>query len=238
MTSSDSTIITEQTAEVTAEELAQYQRWQVPNIDNVTVEDIDEEQEPKGLLSVEEIEAIQKQAHHEGYQAGLEQGKQEGLKLGQEEGYQAGYSAGEADMASHLHRLNDILSVLQAPLAIVDDELEQSVMALVKLLAKRVIQTELKLSPEHIMQVIRSSMALLPINNRQLTVFLHPEDMALVKADEQFASDNTDWSWQIDTSLSRGGCRISTLNTDIDASVEQQIAKAIEQQLVAEVIDE
>ena len=42
MTSSDSTIITEHTAEVTAEELTQYQRWQVPNIDNVTVEDIDE----------------------------------------------------------------------------------------------------------------------------------------------------------------------------------------------------
>jgi flagellar assembly protein FliH len=58
-------------------------------------------------------------------------------------------------------------------------------------------------------------------------VHLHPEDAVLVR--ERLAEPNADRAWSVveDPVICRGGCRVSSENSTIDAQVESRLGAAI-----------
>jgi flagellar assembly protein FliH len=225
MTSSDE-LISDQANVVTPEELADYQRWQAPHM--VSVEDV--RGKPDVFLTVEDIDALQKQAQQEGYKAGFQQG--------QTAGHQAGLASGKIDVNNQLTNLRQILETLNTPLESLDAEMERDIVALVTTVAKQVIRREIKAEPEHVIGAVRAALAVLPINDRKIKIYLHPQDTELVKKGLSLDEDDASWRWIDDPTLSRGGCRIETANTLIDASVEARLESVINKLLGGERTDD
>lgn len=163
-----------------------------------------------------------------GYAGGYESGHREGLAAGREEGrehgHREGLEAGAADIAGRRALLETAMNELAAPLAALDAALEQELLALVVALARQLIRRELKTAPGEIVATIRETMPLLPVTERQVLLYLHPEDAALIRELGTVAA-----SWQIveDGTLSRGGCRLESGHSRIDATVEARLNTAI-----------
>jgi flagellar assembly protein FliH len=233
MTSSDDeVVVTEQANVISAEEIATaYERWQAPRM--VSVTDVEEEVELT-MPTVEEITAIQKAAQEEGYATGHEQG----LKQGLEEGYQQGFQTGEQDIKDHVQQLVSILNTLDKPLADLDNQLENDLISLVISLTRQVVRRELKIEPDHVIGAVRAALAVLPMSDRQLKIYLHPQDIELVKTGLAIDQQDPSWHWIEDPTLSRGGARLETADTAIDATVETRISSAINKLLGEDRVDE
>ncbi len=207
MTSSDE-LITAQSNEVTSEELAGYQRWQAPHV--VAVTNVE-----NALLTVEGIEELQKEA------------KQEGFKAGFDEGREAGLEAGKADIIQQLDYLKQIMVTLNTPLNDLDQQIENDLIALVTTVARQIIRRELKADPEHVIGAVRAAISVLPINDRKIKIHLNPQDIELVKNGLSLDDDGASWQWLEDPLLTRGGCRLETADTMVDATVEARLESVI-----------
>lgn len=220
MTSSDDVVITEKADVLSADELASaYQRWEAPRM--VSVEDI--EQGKHRPLTVEAIEKLHEETRQEAFKSGYEDGHKSG--------YQAGLAAGQKTIKEKAAQWQKLIEHLNAPLLAVDEQVEQDLLQLVQLLAQQFIQYELKLQPERVVDAMRAALAALPINDRKLKVFVHPQDLELVKAGLALDHDDNRWQWLEDPLLTRGGVRLETADTTVDASVEARLARLIEKML-------
>jgi flagellar assembly protein FliH len=225
MTSSDE-LITEQGNVVTSDELADYQRWQAPHM--VSVEDV--KGKPNAFLTVEDIDALQKQAQKEGYSAGFKQG--------QAAGHKAGLQTGESDLTTQLNILHELLTTLNTPLDNLDAEMERDIVSLVTTVARQVIRREIKADPEHVIGAVRAALTVLPISDRKINIYLHPQVSELVKKGLSIDDNDASWRWHDDPTLSRGSCRLETANTSIDASVEARLDSVINKLLGGERTDD
>ena len=81
--------------------------------------------------------------------------------------------------------------------------------------------------PQQVIAVIRETLALLPVAAREVRLHLHPEDAALVR--ERLAEPNAERAWSVveDPVIGRGGCRLTSENSSIDAQVESRLGAAI-----------
>jgi flagellar assembly protein FliH len=77
--------------------------------------------------------------------------------------------------------------------------------------------------PEVVLPVIREAIASIPQGSLHPRLMLHPQDAALVRSVLD-ANQITPAPWRIveDARLERGGCRVETATSELDASVESR----------------
>ena len=186
------------------------ERWELPGVHDPRVarsriEEADEEVKP---LTAEQIEAIEKQAYDEGFALG----RKEGLEAGQKE------------IAASVRHLEHLIQALAEPLQELGDEVEEELVSLSVAIARQIIRRELQQDPQQIIGVVREAMSALPSAARNVRLYLHPEDAALVR-ETYSGPEAEEHSWKIidDLVLARGGCRIESDNSRIDASVDKRL---------------
>ncbi len=145
------------------------------------------------------------------------QAYQEGLKRGHKDGLHAGLR--EAAQA-----MGPLVAALQQPLANIDEQLEVQLVELTLAIARQLIRREIKLEPGQIVAVIRESLAALPAASPRSRIVLHPDDLALAREAISGLDSSDAMQWQEDASLTRGGCRVITDISEVDATVEARIA--------------
>lgn len=194
------------------------------------------------LPTAEEIEEIQAQARKEaydeayekskleGFEQGKTEGRQQGFEEGKAEGYSKGLAEGQAEISEKATHFSALISTLAAPLEELDNDVEDEIVTLAMMVARHLIRRELKIDPTHVISAIRQAVDILPVATKNIVVFLHPEDAALVR-ESLTLSDEDEQRWKIveDPMLSRGGCKIETEYSRIDASVEARINNVITQ---------
>lgn len=219
----------------TTRELANLDVWQAPNLwddDQGSTPHHKQKKEPAipeppaepvPILTVEEIEAMQQQAYNEAY----EHGKQEGFVQGLAEGKQQGYDETVPVVTQQAHAFTDLIKSLTTSLLELDEEVEKELITLVIGIASQVINTELKIHPEHITATIKAALKLLPLASQKLLIHLHPNDCQLVR--EWIVAEDLSAAWSLieDTSISPGGCKIDTEVSHINASIEHRIAQIL-----------
>ena len=162
-------------------------------------------------LTARQIEDLQQQAREEAFQ----QGRQEGLE------------AGKKEIRARVRELESLMQTLTRPLEQLDSQIENELVHLALAVAKQLVRRELKTDPGQVLAVVREAMAALPLAARNVRLHLHPEDATLVR--EMLALGDNERGWQIveDPVLSRGGCKISSDTSQIDASVERRLHTVI-----------
>ncbi|MDH5408370.1 MAG: flagellar assembly protein FliH [Gammaproteobacteria bacterium] len=202
---------------VSKDKLSTYERWEAPVVE-------EEPPEQEELVTAAQIEAIQQQAYAEGYAQGYEVGVDQGHK----DGYEAGHAKLESELKQKVKRLDSVLTFLSEPLSEMDEQLIRQLVDMSVLISRQIIRRELHTDPGQIVAVVREATAALPVSSRDTQVFLNPEDAVLVR--EVFSIDDSQQqSWKLieDPALTRGGCRVISENSRIDATVEHRINQVI-----------
>ncbi|HEY5808879.1 MAG TPA: flagellar assembly protein FliH [Povalibacter sp.] len=165
--------------------------------------------------TVGELEEIEKKAYEEAYAAGRE----------------AALAATRAEMQPVIERLRAQVSSMAAvvdklarPLDELDEQVTEQLTKLAMVIAKQVIRRELRTDPAQIIGVMRETVALLPASAREVCIYLHPEDAAVIREHMAAPGGNRAWSLAEDPLLTRGGCRVATQTSQIDVRVETRIA--------------
>ncbi|MCP5195789.1 MAG: flagellar assembly protein FliH [Gammaproteobacteria bacterium] len=245
---------------ISGDHLSAYQRWELPSVDQAPSEPESptptpvvapvkaetRERSPRGSRTssapptLDEIEAIQSEAHEEGFAAGYQEGRREGreqgYKKGQQEGhtegYQRGYAeglaAGRDEVLLRVQKLDQILSYMHQPLEKLDTTIEEELTWLATEIARQLVRRELRTSPGEVVAVVREAVSLLPVGSAGIQVRLHPDDMRLIREMLSLGRDDEPvWRLIEDQTLSRGGCVISTELSRIDATVEKRLGTVI-----------
>jgi flagellar assembly protein FliH len=197
---------------IAKERLTAYQRWELPAFDIVKEELV---KVPSVTLpTAEELELIQQQAHEEG----LAEGHAQGYAKGYAEGAQ---KAREEEQAAHdeVTRLAALVESLDKELHRVDQQVAQSLLELSMEIARQVLQQALKVKPELLLAIVNQAIAELPPFNQHAHVVLHPDDAHLVRGKMGVQLEHTGWKIFEDPLMARGGCRVETAHSQIDASL-------------------
>lgn len=162
-------------------------------------------------LTVEQLEAIQKQAHEEGFNTGLMEGRK----------------AAKAELEQKVARLERLMTALSAPLQWLDETVEEELVQLAAAMARQLIRRELKTQPSEVVAAVREGLTYLPSQARYVRLLLHPDDVEIVRSALSLSEEERRWQVVEDPSLTRGGCLLETEHSRIDAKVETRLNAAI-----------
>ncbi|NMG45896.1 flagellar assembly protein FliH [Aromatoleum toluvorans] len=159
------------------------------------------------LPTAAEIEAMFDEARREGHEAGFA----EGAELARQ---QAGRLAGLAD------GLDDALKRL-------DQDVAEEIVALAIEVARQMVRRTLAENPEEaVIETVRAALSQLP--QAQVRIHVHPDDVALVRT--YLADQPTHLHHHLleDDTMTRGGCRLQSPASEIDATVETRWRRILE----------
>lgn len=198
--------------------------YELPSISGVAV------QARRAGKTVQELEELERRTYEEAFA----KGHAEGHAKGHAEGRAEGLAAVEREMRPQLQqlqerveRLDTIIGSLAQPLQELDPEVEDQLLQLALTIGRHLVRRELRIDPSQVIAIIRETVALLPASARDVRVHLHPEDAAVVR--ERLAAPTGERAWTIaeDPVMSRGGCRVTTETSQIDARLETRIGHVI-----------
>ncbi len=180
------------------------QAWHVPEVKTGG-------EQRSGPVTARQLEEIQKQAHQEGFQQGLQEGR----------------DAGREQFLERIRYLDGIVQLLATPFEQLDETVEQQVAQLAMLVARQLVQRELKSDPEQVIGVVREALSVLPVAARDVRLALHPEDAAMIREAMSLQEAKQNINVVDDPVQSRGGCRVLTETSQIDATVETRLNAVI-----------
>jgi flagellar assembly protein FliH len=177
-------------------------RWDVPALDGSA---------GPGYLTAGRLEALQKEAYDEAWQ----------------QGFAEGVAAGREEVAARAGRLDVLLGRLAQPFEELDDTVEKHLVELAMTVVQQLFRRELRQDPSHIVGVVREAIQLLPVASRNVKVRLHPEDAAFVRESLPASEGERAWTIVEDPVIERGGCRVVTEQSQIDAQAESRLKAVI-----------
>lgn len=197
---------------ITGEELDTYQRWSIPEV--TSMKNTAHNTSASAMVTTSgQIEKLQKQAYQEGFQ----QGQRDGIAAGKEE------------YKYKIQRLDKITKSLVDPLADLDEEVINELVTLAMTIARHMVRRELKTDPGEIVGVVREALDKLPVASRGISLYLHPDDVAMVREALSLSGDEQSCKIIEDPAMSRGGCRVVTEASQVDATIEKRLATLITQ---------
>ncbi len=174
---------------------------------------------PKMPPTAAELEAIQRKAHAEGF----DKGKQEGFEYGHREGL----TQAKQQLRQYTNQLELLLTTFAEPLHELDNRVEQELLKLVIAIVRQLVRREVKSDPNLIVGVVREALSILPVASRNVRLLLHPEDADLIREVYALADAEVGWSLIEDPVITRGGCKVVTENSQIDATLDSRLASLI-----------
>jgi flagellar assembly protein FliH len=192
---------------IPGEQIADIENWSIPDVQsNASVTRADH-----NPMTARRLETLHEQARSEGFAVG----RREALEAGQRE------------VTARVMELDGILGSLSRPLADLDDTVEQQLVTLATTLARHIVRREIRTDPGQVLAAVREALRILPVAARNVRLHLHPEDAALVRDTLSLTEGERTWELVEDPILSRGGCRVSSDSSHIDATVESRLNAVI-----------
>ncbi len=192
--------------------------WQPPEMIRSAV-DVTVREARGSLLTAEQLEHVQNQAYKEGF----ERGRKEGFEYGHKEAI-----AGSRNLIKEkADKMDDLLSALNTPFKELDEQVERELISLTISMVRQLVRREVKLDPNQIIGVVREALSLLPVSARNISLILHPEDAKLVREIFEVSEKDLVWTIAEDPVLDRGGCKVITDTSQIDATLESRLAAMI-----------
>lgn len=190
--------------------------WSFPSFGEATVVDVD-----IGHVKAPTANDLEKLQQH---------AIQEGSKRGYEEGLAKGLKAGESKITQQVKSLEAIVQALAGPFEEFDERVENEIASLAIQISKQLVRRELKADSGQVVGVVKEAIAALPSSTQNIQLFLHPDDAELVKSVLSL-DDDARWKLVEDPGITRGGCRVTTDVSTIDATIENRLLAIIAQAL-------
>ncbi len=177
-------------------------RWNVPAIDG---------SDGQGYLTAGKLQEMQQAAYDEAYT----------------KGHAEGLAAGADEAHKRAERFDELLRALCEPFDELDESVEKQLVELATTLVRQLFRREIRLDPTHVIGVVREAIQALPLASRSVQVHLHPDDACLVRESLAPAEGEPAWTIVEDPLIACGGCKVTTENSQIDASTEARLNAVI-----------
>lgn len=178
-----------------------YQSWEVPDV-----------RSNNHYPTAKELAEIREQAQREG----------------QEAGYQAGMAQADQAIAQIKQQLIATIALLANPLAQVQQQLENEVLAMVSVVTQQLVRHELSLKPELLNDIVQHALDALPSKEQRVKIYMNPQDHAALQ--QHMPNQDERCQFQADKSLQAGDIKLTTEYSEVDASLSTRIANLLNQQ--------
>ncbi|MBC3880305.1 flagellar assembly protein FliH [Undibacterium sp. LX40W] len=192
-----------------------YQRWELTSFGDARASQVEKQNEVSRIAQAE-INAIKEQARNEAYAEGYKEAYQAGFN----EGQQAGYAEMQEQARTLISHIEGLAQQFQGQLNLAHEVVGDELLQLAISLASSMTKKHFELAPESITTIVQEAIALLPSIQQPAQIFLHPEDLDLVKELASATLEKDGWRLFPDHQMTRGGCRIETGQNVIDATYE------------------
>jgi flagellar assembly protein FliH len=191
------------------EQLTPFERWELASFDSYTGgKSPDTTQRKSSRTTVAEVESLRQQAY--------------------DEGHDAGYAAGIQQAREEAMKIHELLQNLQGELNQLDAQVAQSLLDLSLEVAHKMVCETLQVKPEVILKIISDAISSLPHFNQNAHLILHPDDAELVRKHMGEQLSHAGWKIFTDTQITRGGCRVETAHSNVDATTEARWKRIVE----------
>lgn len=202
------------------EQQTAFQRWEMTSFGDARPAQIERAAQAV-KVSQAEIAAIKEQARNEAYTAAYK----EAYALGYQEGQQTGILEMQAQSQKSLETLEVLKNNFTHQLTQAHNDIGQDLIALAIDLARAMTKYQFEHHSEAILEIVKESIDMLPAIHQPAQIFLHPDDLQVIKNLMGDVLEKDGWRLSQDTHLTRGGCRIETAQNLIDATYETRWAK-------------
>ncbi len=140
-------------------------------------------------------------------------------------GYEDGLKQAQQTINEYQQTFEEIFSSFDHALKVIDEDIIQSITQLAVSISKQIIRRELQINSEQVVSVVREAIKLLPLEKGRLIIHLNPNDISVVQ--KVFNQDDIEHSYSLieDPSIQRGGCKLATDDSLIDATIDSQVAQ-------------
>ena len=207
---------------------------QQPSIPDVTRVHEEAQSEAQRIVQTAEEKAsrIVQQANDEA-ESITQQAAERGEERGNQEGYQEGYQSGQKALDFVVERLRVISGRLLDQRKSILIDAEAQIIALVLLIAKKVVKHIAGKDREVVIENVRQALHLLSAE-RQITIRVNPDDLKLseeeLKRITAALEKEKTIAFYADATIEKGGCLIETDLGNIDAQISSQLLE-LEQQI-------
>jgi len=178
-----------------AEKLTAYQRWELTALGAPRAGG----REPVALPTAADIDRLHESAHAEGLAAGLAEGRER--------------------IAERLARLESLIASVTREVRASEAQIADDLLSLALELARQMVRETLAVRRDLIVPVVREAMLQMPMFGTPARLALNPADVGLVR--DGFGDQLNQLGCRIveDESIERGGCRIESTATHVDATL-------------------
>lgn len=213
---------------------APWQRWQMGELhderpDEHVAQELDPAEQARRRAAFQrqaELKALREkvtqEAREAGYQAGFEAGRSEGLAQGLEEGREEAQRELMQQIEATLAPLKPLAEQFSSALAQLDEEIANDLVELALSTGHQLAGEALKARPRQVLELVKALLHTEPPLVGQQRLWLHPQDLLLVEEHLGNELAAAGWKLQPDAQLSRGGCRVTSANGELDATWESR----------------
>lgn len=199
----NSRFTTAHSAVIPKEQLTAFDRWELASFD-APADGKNRSPSPSAYAPDREAGTLSQHERNEHY----------ALKLA--EGYATGIRQAQVDTA----QMHSLLQSLHVALNQIDGQIAQSLLDMSLEVARQMVREILRVKPEVILQLVSEAIGRLPHFNQSPHLILHPDDAELVRTQMGELLSHADWKIFTDPKIQRGGCRVETAHSNIDATNE------------------
>ncbi len=191
------------------EQLTPFERWELASFDShPDGKNPGTAQRKTARTTVAEVENIRQQAH--------------------DEGREAGYAAGLQQARDEAAQVHALMQNLQDALTQWDEQMAQSLLDLSLEVARKMVCETLQVKPDVILKIVSEAIGSLPHFNQNAHLILHPDDAELVRRHMGEQLSHAGWKIFTDIQVARGGCRVETAHSHVDATTEARWKRIVE----------
>ena len=145
------------------------------------------------------------------------------------EGVEAGRRAAEVLIERQRAELEALIAGVNEMMHSFEQSLANDVLSISLELAKLIVRQSLRVKPEVVVDVLKEAVASLPGLSEQAVLVLNPADAALLRrlAEGEPALSALHWKIVEDAQIERGGCKLETPTTEVDATLETRWRRLI-----------
>ena len=154
-----------------------------------------------------------------------EQAQEEGYAQGYAEGLEAGRKESNIQANAKIAQLQSLVDALDRPFHQQELKVSEYLLSLVSTICSSILRRELSTDAERIRDTLDRALELLSGERGQVTLLLHPDDIAAVT--DTWSDDFGELRVEPAPDVIRGGCRIHRNDSLVDATVETQLRNTI-----------
>jgi flagellar assembly protein FliH len=186
-------------------------RWDFPAVDATPVDALRGAAKTGAhLLTAGQLEALERQVKDEARQRG----------------YEEGLAAGKAEAATRLAKLDALISAFAHPFQGLEQAVEDEIVSLAVKLARHLVRREIEHDPAVLHAAIADCLAVLATGVRDVTLYFHPDDAALVRGQLAGGAEQR-YKIEADPALARGDLRLVSGSSLVDGTIAARCAEIV-----------